>query len=164
MEPESTDTKTEQLAPPPLAQAGAFNKRDVTIGLVSLGLGLVVGVGGTLIATSLSGGAGTIFASAATAIAAATETCDVVDNGWITLGDEGQSVSMQSEGEDTPGADYIDVLCVLDQLEVPDSVNTRIGSTRALDGRQTAMWDEFDASWGYHPDSGLDIVVELSQQ
>jgi len=162
MEPESAENTTEQLTPPPLAQTGVFNKRDLTIGLISLGVGLIVGVGGTLTATSLRGGVGSIFAS--TAIAAATETCDVVDNVWITVGDEGQSLSMQSEGEKSPGADYIDVLCVLDQLEVPDSVNTRIGSTRALDGRQTATWNDFDASWGYHPDSGLDIVVELSQK
>ena len=162
MEPESAEITAEQLAPPPLPQGPAFNKRDLTIGLVSLAIGLIVGVGGTLTAASSGGGTGSLLAS--TAIAAATETCDDVDNGWITVGDEGQSISMQSEGEESPGAEYIDVLCVLDQLEVPDSVNTRIGSTRALDGRQTATWDDFDASWGYHPDSGLDIVVELSQQ
>ena len=162
MEPESADITAEQLALPPLPQGPAFNKRDLTIGLVSLAIGLFVGVGATLTAASLSGGTGSFLAS--TAIGDSTQTCDVVDNVWITVGDEGQSISMQSEGEESSGADYIDVLCVLDQLEVPDSVNTRIGSTRALDGRQTATWDDFDASWGYHPDSGLDIVVELSQQ
>ena len=162
MEPESADITAEQLALPPLPQGPAFNKRDLTIGLVSLAIGLIFGVGGTLTAASFGEGTGSLLAS--TAIADATQTCDVVDNVWITVGDEGQSISMQSEGEESPGADYIDVLCVLDQLEVPDSVNTRIGSTRALDGRQTATWDDFDASWGYHPDSGLDIVIELSQQ
>ena len=162
MEPESAEITAEQLAPPPLPQGPAFNKRDLTIGLVSLAIGLIVGVGGTLTAASLGGGTGSFLAS--TAIGDSTQTCDVVDNVWITVGDEGQSISMQSEGEESSGADYIDVLCVLDQLEVPDSVNTRIGNTRALDGRQTATWDDFDASWGYHPDSGLDIVVELSQQ
>jgi len=162
MEPESAEITAEQLAPPLLPQGPAFNKRDLTIGLVSLAIGLIVGVGGTLTAASLGGGTGSFLAS--TAIGDSTQTCDVVDNVWITVGDEGQSISMQSEGEESSGADYIDVLCVLDQLEVPDSVNTRIGSTRALDGRQTATWDDFDASWGYHPDSGLDIVVELSQQ
>ncbi|TFB75863.1 hypothetical protein E3O06_04280 [Cryobacterium glaciale] len=162
MEPAPTENPSEELASPPMAQGTAFNRRDLTIGLVSLGIGLIVGVGGTLTATSLGGGTGSFFPSAA--IVAATETCDVVDNVWITVGDEGESLSMQSDGEESPGADYVDVLCVLDQLEVPDSVNTRIGSTRALDGRQTATWDDFDASWGYHPGSGLDIVVELSQQ
>ena len=161
MEPESADITAEQFAPPP-PHGPTFNKRDLTIGLVSLAIGLIVGVGGTLTAASLGVGTGSFLAS--TAIGDSTQTCDVVDNVWITVGDEGQSISMQSEGEESSGADYIDVLCVLDQLEVPDSVNTRIGSTRALDGRQTATWDDFDASWGYHPDSGLDIVVELSQQ
>ncbi|TFC79409.1 hypothetical protein E3O45_03785 [Cryobacterium sp. TMS1-20-1] len=162
MEPESAEITAEHLTPPPLPQGPAFNKRDLTIGLVSLAIGLIVGVGGTLTASSFGGGTGSFLAS--TAIVDATQTCDVIDNVWIAVGDEGQSISMQSEGKESPGAEYVDVLCVLDQLDVPDSVNTRIGSTRALDGRQTATWADFDASWGYHPDSGLDIVVELSQQ
>ena len=128
MEPESADITAEKLAPPPVPQGTAFTTRDLTIGLVSLSIGLIVGVGGTLTATSLTGGTGSFFPSAA--IVAATETCDVVDNVWIIVGDEGQSLAMQSEGEESVGADYSDVLCVLDQLEVPDSVNTRIGSTQ----------------------------------
>jgi hypothetical protein len=47
---------------------------------------------------------------------------------------------------------------------MPDSIDSRIGSKRALDGRQTATWDGFSASWGYHPDSGLDIVIDLLQK
>ena len=33
------------------------------------------------------------------------------------------------------------------------------GSTRALDGRQSATWAQFEASWTYHPDDGLDVLV-----
>jgi hypothetical protein len=80
----------------------------------------------------------------------------------IDLGDNGQSISMSSEGEDSAGAEYADISCVLAELEVPDSVETRIGTTRALDGRQSADWDRFTASWGYHPDSGLNIVIEIA--
>lgn len=54
--------------------------------------------------------------------------------------------------------------CVLFELKIPDSVVSRIDSTRALDGRQDAKWENYSASWGYHPDSGLDIVVEISDE
>jgi hypothetical protein len=32
-------------------------------------------------------------------------------------------------------------------------------NTRALDGMQTASWGNYEASWTYHPDEGLDVVV-----
>jgi hypothetical protein len=35
-------------------------------------------------------------------------------------------------------------------------------STRALDGRQTASWDGIDAAWSYHPDSGMNMTVSIS--
>ncbi|KGJ82784.1 hypothetical protein GY21_00025 [Cryobacterium roopkundense] len=92
----------------------------------------------------------------------ATQACEVETDPFIELGDEGQSLSMQTDGEESPGADVADVVCVLGELEIPDSVLTRISSTRALDGRQTATWSDYSASWGYHPDNGLDIVIELS--
>ncbi|WP_269142641.1 hypothetical protein [Georgenia yuyongxinii] len=34
-------------------------------------------------------------------------------------------------------------------------------STRALDGRQTAEWDGVVATWSFHPDDGLDVILEL---
>ncbi|PPG51986.1 hypothetical protein C5C24_05770 [Rathayibacter sp. AY2B3] len=95
-----------------------------------------------------------------TAIESALETCDVSPGGYFALGDDGTSLSMQTEGAESPGADLADVACVLSEVDVPDSVLTRIDSTRALDGRQEASWDDLDASWGYHPDNGLDLVLE----
>lgn len=96
-----------------------------------------------------------------TSIEAALDSCDVVPGSFFSLGDEGTSLSISTGGEDSVGASLSDVACVLAALDVPDSVITRIDSTRALDGRQEASWDDLDASWGYHPDSGLDLVVEL---
>ena len=74
------------------------------------------------------------------------------------------SLSMQSLGEESSGAEFGDVFCMLNELDIPDSVLNRIDSTRALDGRQTADWDGFRASWGYHPDNGLDIVIEFERE
>ena len=49
----------------------------------------------------------------------------------------------------------------LKNLEFSGSIMSRIGNTRALDGTQTAESEIASASWTYHPDDGLSLVVEL---
>ncbi|TFC65939.1 hypothetical protein E3T25_08920 [Cryobacterium sandaracinum] len=137
----------------------AFSPREVRVGAVGLAIGLVVGVVGSLLMASVAGGLGSIALGNPMADAAAT--CEVETNPWITVGDEGRSISMQSEGEEAAGANFDDLACVLLELDTPDSVINRIDSTRALDGRQTGTWEDYSASWGYHPDNGLDIVIEM---
>ena len=44
----------------------------------------------------------------------------------------------------------------------PDAVVSQMDSTTSLQGRQTASWDGTDASWTYHPDNGLDLILTLS--
>ncbi len=58
------------------------------------------------------------------------------------------------------GANIDEVYCFLDKLNAPESLESKIGQTRALDGTQTASWGEFEASWTYHPDDGLNLLVE----
>jgi hypothetical protein len=77
----------------------------------------------------------------------------------LALGDEGRSMTITGAGHYS-GADIEDVACVLDQLDIPDSVVARIDSTRALDGMQEASWDDFTAVWTYHPDDGLNLIIE----
>jgi hypothetical protein len=61
------------------------------------------------------------------------------------------------------GDDIVDGLaCVLDALDTPQSVISQMESTRALDGMQTAEWDDFEASWTYHPDDGVDVIITLA--
>lgn len=140
----------------------AFTPRELRIGAVGIGLGLVVGIVGSLLVASVIGGLGALVTSSPMADAA--KACDVETNSWIDVGDEGRSISMKSEGEESDGADLADMACVFSEIDTPDSVISRIDSTRALDGRQTADWGEYSASWGYHPDDGLDIVIEVSRK
>lgn len=51
------------------------------------------------------------------------------------------------------------VACVLEETGAPQSVWERIASTRALDGTQSAEWDQFSATWTYHPDAGHNVVI-----
>jgi hypothetical protein len=49
---------------------------------------------------------------------------------------------------------------VLADLGFAHSISSKIGNTRALDGTLTADGDHTSASWTYHPDDGLNIVIE----
>jgi hypothetical protein len=67
---------------------------------------------------------------------------------------------------DTGGADYesgVDTFdgltCTLGELDTPVSVTAQMDNTRALDGMQTAEWGDFTASWTYHPDNGMDLII-----
>lgn len=86
------------------------------------------------------------------------EACDVVG----LLEDEGKSITFDTLGKDESGierGDIFDVGCVTNRLDAPNYVTTHIDSTRALDGQQSDEWDDYEARWSYHPDSGLDLTI-----
>lgn len=121
------------------------------------GAGVVVGLGAGLLIGQID------FTSESTALIDAVSLCDVEDNASVQLGDEGQSLTMDGQGEETYGygAELWEITCVLAAIEMPDSVSSRMQNTRALDGRQSAEWGEFAASWAYHPDDGLNVVIDV---
>lgn len=84
---------------------------------------------------------------------------EAVDSPYIDLGDDGHTLILDSEGADSPGADIADVYIVLAALDAPESVVAQMGSTRALDGTRDATWDGMTATWTYHPDDGLDVII-----
>lgn len=96
--------------------------------------------------------------SVASPLESAADTCSV---GGVE--DQGRTLFLDMRGDDfgSGSLEYADVLCVLEALDVPQSVIHRIGQTRALDGVQDAVWAEVAASWTYHPDDGLDIIVTI---
>lgn len=115
---------------------------------------LAVSVAGTTVAGRLLVGCGT----GTTVLEAAAEECGVSG-----IGDDGRSLTLDMKGEE-PGTGSLsidDVVCVLAELDVPDSVVTKMDSTTSLDGRQEDEWSGIEASWKYHPDNGLDVVLEL---
>ncbi len=66
---------------------------------------------------------------------------------------------MASEEPGGGTATIDDITCVMDELEAPESVLAQMGSTRALDGMQSATWSTYKATWTYHPDDGLDLII-----
>lgn len=107
-----------------------------------------------------------------TALEAAREACAPLHPD-VQIGDEGRSVEIQTldadaillaelgrEDTSAAGATLEEVGCILDRLDTPDSVIARMDSTRALDGMQDATWDGYAAVWTYHPDDGLNLIIE----
>jgi hypothetical protein len=81
-----------------------------------------------------------------------------------SIGDEGTTLLLDHKGEeDTTGLSFDQIACVMAELNVSDALAARIGSTRAMDGVQSGEWDGYTATWSYHPDTGLDMIVEAAQ-
>ncbi len=78
----------------------------------------------------------------------------------IRMLDDGSTLHVDTVGNDDAfGADYADAACLLNELDTRQRMISLMDSTRALDGRQSDTWDDFTATWSYHPDSGMDLLV-----
>jgi hypothetical protein len=88
--------------------------------------------------------------------------CDQTHAG-TRISDGGKTLLVDTVGgEDYSGIPITGLACLVNELEIPSAVVAHIDSTRALDGRQEDEWDGFTASWSYHPDEGLDMIVRAS--
>lgn len=78
----------------------------------------------------------------------------------VRVGDDGDSLTVGSIGQSS----YVDAAsnCVLAELNAPDSVMAKVLETNANQGRQSDSWDGVEVSWTYHPDDGLQLIVEKS--
>lgn len=61
------------------------------------------------------------------------------------------------------GDDFDALEDLLDELGFSPAVIDRMGNTRALDGTQSAEAPHVVATWTYHPDDGLNIVLERTE-
>lgn len=91
-------------------------------------------------------------------LVAAVEACALARVSPYVVVDEGGLV-MEGEGNESPGVPVDTILCVLDNLEIPDTVVSRISNTNSQMGLVEGFWGDYDASWSYHPDNGLFIHV-----
>lgn len=89
----------------------------------------------------------------------ARTACGIGGMSTVTTLDGGEALEMWRVTK-FDGPTYATMVCVLEELGAPASVEVAIGQTRALDGRQSDAWDGFEASWTYHPDNGASILIE----
>lgn len=160
VEPPSYDVSTNDQ-PPRTSRRGLLVSiaAGITLALAALGVAASTGVlGGSDVVAR-----GGEFTAAPTAIESALRSCVVTANSGVRVGDSGRSVTLDHQGQDEPnGLTFTQLFCVLNGLDVPDSVIAEMEQTRALDGRLTASPDGMSLSWTYHPDDGLDVVLSLT--
>ncbi len=157
---------TPQVAQPP---APRKSRRGGWIAAGILG-GVVVVAGATVLVMGLitnkdsdatSSGLGEIGPNR---IEVALDRCGLAGEPGAAVGDEGQSLTLDTSGEDDLGGiSFTNLECMISALDIPDAVESRILATRALDGVQDATYDEVSLSWSYHPDSGMTLIVSLAQ-
>ena len=142
---------------PPAVPAPQKSRKHVYFGLGGLSIGLVLG----LLFGAIAGAVGDAMTTSR-AIPNAVEKCSAVDAMGVDVMDGGKSLNLQTSGEESTGTDVVTVVCVLNEMEAPESIFTKLESTRALDGTQATEWAGYTASWTYHPDNGLNIIVETA--
>ncbi|MCW4457667.1 hypothetical protein [Microbacterium sp. MPKO10] len=126
--------------------------------VAGLALGLLIGL--VIIPATANQIAQRIEAAAPNPFESALEACNLDDSPHATIGDDGASLELQTFGDEASGIGPEEFMCVTDELDISDAVLSRIETTRALDGRQEASWGDFTASWTYHPDNGLNMLIE----
>ncbi len=114
-----------------------------------------LGVGALVL---LAAAAALVWKSPNPGLQEALDACGPVVGTYVS--DRGQSLTLDGRGaEDRYGLKHSVVECVLSQLDVPDHVLSQMERTRALDGTETAQWPGFSATWTYHPDAGLEVIL-----
>lgn len=122
-------------------------------------IALIAGIGAVVLLIAI----GTSASTSANKFQAALDSClSEGDSGYddIQVADDGSSMYLDGSGEDDYSSlDYVDQFCVLNALDIPEIIVTRMNATSSLMGVQTGDWDGITASWTYHPNNGLDISL-----
>lgn len=90
---------------------------------------------------------------------AAQESCDRGGSG-TRLADGDRTLIVEGAGKDNPsGLSASAIICIFGAVGMPTAVSERVESTRALDGQVEDSWPGYRATWTYHPDAGLNMIV-----
>ena len=82
----------------------------------------------------------------------------------VTLSENGDSLYLNGDGdEDRTTLKVENILCVLTQLETPQTIITRMSNTNSTMGLLEDNFEGIKVSWTYHPDNGLDIYFRLEK-
>jgi hypothetical protein len=128
---------------------------------------LVAGVGGFALGRSTATDGESPIAAAEAAAASqvrlrdAYDSCSSRDTGsTLTLADGGDAIVVDT------GSEYgspTGMNCVLAELDTPQSITAQMGRTTAMMGVQDAEDDGLTYSWSYHPDNGVNMVIEYTE-
>ncbi len=79
---------------------------------------------------------------------------------FTELSSDGKSIIMDAYGE-YDFTSVADVKTIISCLGLPESLYEEMSHTTALMGRQSDKFENFEVSWSYHPDNGLDVIFKL---
>lgn len=86
---------------------------------------------------------------------------------YVTLSDDKQSIkgdtNPYNNDDDYASSGFQSIKNINESLGLPEALWDKLLRTRALDGTQTATYDDIVLSWTYHPDNGLEIIYELAK-
>lgn len=129
-------------------------KRRWKLGLGMFTLGFFAGIIATIVSVvvlaTLVGGETAQFATVVNACQAAP---------FAQVSSDGSSMEMTTFGKKQPGMSMRTLGCVLEKLDAPASLKQRMDTTRAIDGTREETWGSYRATWTYHPDQGLHVVI-----
>lgn len=89
----------------------------------------------------------------------AVEECGFAGFDGVEILDGGEAITLSRVAK-VNGPAFGDLSCFLDEIGAPQSIESKIGATRALDGVQSDDWGGFEIEWRYHPDDGATVTVE----
>ena len=100
--------------------------------------------------------AGLAYLTRDTRLADASQECRT--GGAVSLEDDGDTLVLDGDGSNQE-QNFAAIDCLYKSLDIPRSMQTEMGQTTSLMGRQTATHEDLDYSWAYHPDNGFDLIV-----
>jgi hypothetical protein len=92
-------------------------------------------------------------------LAGAVRACNLGSSPYVDVLDSDHTLTIHGDGDEATGLHMDSIGCLLGEVDVTGAVVERMDRTRALDGMQDATWGDYSASWTYHPDDGLNVVI-----
>jgi hypothetical protein len=75
---------------------------------------------------------------------------------YLDVEDEGHTVTVSGGDKySTPPIGF----CLLERLDAPASTTRKVEGTTALMGQLNDQFGDYEVTWSYHPDNGLDMVI-----
>jgi hypothetical protein len=93
---------------------------------------------------------------------AAVESCISSISTGITLAANSKSLTFDGKGnEDYSGGEFAKLVCILNNLGAPTTLLERMLHTSAIMGSQEQTWNGISARWSFHPNSGLNVYIQI---
>lgn len=129
-------------------------KRRWKLGLGMFTLGFFAGITATIVSVVVLA---SLVAGQPAQFATAVNSCQAAP--FAKVSSDGSSLEMTTFGKKQPGMSMRTLGCVLEKLDAPASLEQRMNTTRAIDGTREETWGSYRATWTYHPDQGLHVVI-----